>query len=136
MRSHWEVKVRLLFLGSNEVGPEFDPDQLTRIIGVQPTKAWRVGDPNQLGVPKRTCGWELTSAEGPTAPLSRHIESLLSALRGREEAFAAAASRYRVQLECAMSIDAETVSPELIVPLDQLRALTELGIAAIGLDIN
>lgn len=136
LRSHWEVRVHLLFLGSNDVGPAFDPDELTRTIGVAPTKEWRVGDPGQLGAPKRTCGWELTSSAGPTAPLSRHIESLLAALSGRESAFAEAASRYRVQLECVMYVDAETVSPELIVPLDQLRALTDLGISAIGLDIN
>ena len=136
IRSHWEVKVGLPFLGSNDVGPEFDPEELSAIIGVKPTNQWRVGDLNQLGAPKRTSGWELKSTAGPTAPLSGHVESLLVAVRGHEAAFAEAARRYRVQLECVISVDPETVSPELILPLDQLQALTQLGIAAIGLGIS
>jgi hypothetical protein len=135
-RSRWEVRVHLLFLGSNDVGPEFDPDDLTAMIGIRPTTEWRVGDAGQLGAPKRTCGWELTSTEGPTAPLFRHVESLLAAIRGREAAFADAARRYRVELECVVYVDGESVRPELVLPIGQLRALTELGISAIGLGIN
>jgi Domain of unknown function (DUF4279) len=133
--SRWEVKVKLLFLGSNNVGPEFDPAELTTLIGVTPDRQWRTGDPGQF-YPKRTCGWELDSSAGPTAPLSRHVDCLLQTLRGHEAAFAEAAGKFRVQLECVIASDADTVSPELVVPLDQLRALTDLGIAAIGLDIH
>ena len=134
--SRWEVCVDLLFLGANGIGPEFDPAELTALIGLVPAKQWRVGDPNQLGAARRTCGWGLTSTVSPTAPLRAHIGSLLAALSGHEPEFSEAANRYRVQLECVVAADSESVSPELVVELDQLRALTSLSIAAVGLDIH
>ena len=134
--SGWEIQAHLLFLGANNVGPAFDPDELTAIIGVVPTSQWRVGDPNQLGASKRTSGWELDSTAGPTAPLSEHVESLLEALRGYERRFAEAASLYRVRLECVIGTDAETASPELVIPLEQIESLAALRVSSIGFDIS
>lgn len=77
-----------------------------------------------------------THFDGVAGEAGDRASERLVAVRGHEAAFAEAASRYRVQLECVMRVDPETVSPELILPLDQLQALTQLGIAAIGLDIS
>jgi Domain of unknown function (DUF4279) len=134
--SRWQVRVHLLFLGSNDIGPEFDPHELTGLIGITPSSQWDVGSLNQLGVPKRTSGWELTSTADPTAALSEHIDSILSVLRGHEAAFSAAADRYRVQLECEIHVEKGTPSPELILPIHQLRSLIKLGIAAVGFDVG
>ena len=134
--SRWSVRVHMLFLGSKDVGPAFDPGDLTDLIGVTPTRQWQVGDLNQLGVPRSTSGWELSSTSDATAALACHIQNILDCLQGHEQAFTLTAQRYRVQLQCVIQVDGATASPQLVVPLNQLRALADLGVAAVGFEIG
>jgi Domain of unknown function (DUF4279) len=59
----------------------FDPDEITRRLGVKPTRVSREGDPIGKTSKKRPCSaWELYSRLDETEPLERHVQDVLDQL--------------------------------------------------------
>ena len=68
-------------------GP-FDPDDITRRLGVTPTKTAREGDAIGDTSKKRQCSlWALHSRLGPSASLEEHVKDVLDQLDANREAF-------------------------------------------------
>jgi Domain of unknown function (DUF4279) len=66
----------------------FDPDDITRRLGVKATKVAREGDPVQKTSKKRPCSlWELHSRLGTSAPLEEHVKHVLDQLDMNKPAF-------------------------------------------------
>ena len=66
----------------------FDPDEITRRVGVTPTKIAREGDSIGTTSEKRPCSlWALNSRLLPSAPLERHVEDVLEQLDRNKSAF-------------------------------------------------
>lgn len=66
----------------------FDPDDITRRLGVTPTEIAREGDPVGNIPKKRPCSlWALHSRLGPTASLEEHVKDVLDQLDANKEAF-------------------------------------------------
>jgi uncharacterized protein DUF4279 len=66
----------------------FDPDDVTRRVGVTPTKTAREGDAIGTTSKNRPCShWELHSRLGPPAPLEEHVRDVLDQLDRSKAAF-------------------------------------------------
>jgi len=66
----------------------FDPDEVTRRVGVSPTETAREGDAIGSTSKKRPCSlWALHSRLERSAPLERHVEDVLDQLDTNRLAF-------------------------------------------------
>ena len=66
----------------------FDPDDITRSIGVSPTETKREGDAIGAASNKRPCSlWALHSRVNPSAPLDEHVRDVLDQLDSNKAAF-------------------------------------------------
>ena len=66
----------------------FDPDDITRRVGVSPTEIRREGDAIGTTSKKRPCGlWALHSRLNPSAPLDEHVRVVLDQLDSSKIAF-------------------------------------------------
>lgn len=66
----------------------FDPDAITRRVGVNPTRTFREGDPILKSKLRQKCSrWQLHSRLPRTAPLESHISDVLDQLDAQEIAF-------------------------------------------------
>ena len=66
-------------------GDTLDPDEITKMLGTQPTKGFRKGDPwsdpkGRPLRPKRTGSWSLTAPDAEPGDLDAQIQALLSPL--------------------------------------------------------
>lgn len=59
-------------------GEGFDPDKVTTLVGIDPTKTWRKGDriPSTILIEKYT-GWTISSPEETSIHLDKQIVRLL-----------------------------------------------------------
>lgn len=75
--------------GYFHVRGSFEPDDITRRLGVTPTKIAREGDPIGNTTKNRPCSWwELHSRLGPPATLEEHVKDVLNQLDMNKTAFA------------------------------------------------
>jgi hypothetical protein len=70
-----EFKAYLTFVG------DFDPEEVTSIIGVAPTEFWHKGDINPVSHHERKFSrWSLYSSLDPAQPIVEHIRDVLKQL--------------------------------------------------------
>ena len=66
----------------------FDPDEVTRKVGVTPTETKREGDVIGIGPKQRPCSlWALHSRMGSSASLEEHVRDVLDQLDSQKKAF-------------------------------------------------
>ena len=66
----------------------FDPDDVTRRVGVLPTETKREGDAIGTTSKKRPCSlWALHSRVNPSAPLDEHVRDVLDQLDSNKAMF-------------------------------------------------
>ena len=136
----WRISVSFVLLGGEHLGVgAFDPDELTRTIGIDPARAWAVGTVHhQAGLsqvaPSRTSGWVVRSKEADSASLEDHVESVLDQLTPARERVRLAISQYRASLECSVAVGVGP-GPLLILGAEQLARLAELGLR-VGFDLD
>lgn len=81
----------------------FDPAAVTRVIGIEPTESWNVGDTftrrghNQL---QRFSRWSLASGYQDTEPLNGHVTALLGRLAPHRAGVLEAATMAQLQIVC------------------------------------
>lgn len=79
----------------------FDPEQVTRRVGLAPTTSWRKGDLNPRPPLERTFSrWNLRSRLGDTVPLELHVKDVLDQLDTNPAAF----REVSVELEGTMEL--------------------------------
>ena len=120
-------------------GETFDPDEITKRLGIKPTTSFRPGDPitkDGQGI-RRGYGWML-KADG-TDPFK--IDELLQEFRRRVSVSAESVRQVcrdlsvELVIVCGVGInDLETSAPDLFFPSEFLSWATELG-ASLNVDI-
>lgn len=68
-----------------------EPDRVTAILGLEPTRIVRKGDPMRNGWPCKKNGWSLNGPQERLRSGTEHedaVNSMIEQMRGREEAFA------------------------------------------------
>jgi hypothetical protein len=73
----------------------FDPEDITRRVGIEPSAAWRKGDLHpRTRMERRFSRWSLESKVPRNEPLEAHIASVLEQLEVNAEAFSTVAKQY------------------------------------------
>jgi hypothetical protein len=121
-----------VFLGIFQFGD--DPQVVTDLLGVAPTKAWAPGAamPGKAGERGGRWPhgrWVLVSPGGRQASVEEQLLSLLPLLEERPDALAEAKRRYEVGLMCAAYY--HEVNPGFHLDVELLRR-----VAALGLDLD
>lgn len=106
------------------------PADVTRILGISPSRAARTGEPllthngTDTGRRARLTYWSLHSQTDPRAPLEDQISNILHQLRGKENLFKGLPSGTIATLKC-------TVFPEDEVPLLRVGSTVLQALAGI-----
>jgi len=122
-----EVRVQLNFAGFAR-----DPDEVTTLVGIVPSKTWRIGD--LIDKSKRTYhsnGWRV-SAERPVTEVEVGVDALFAYVAPRWEALRQLSNECRVEL--SIVIYAEEQVPAVHLRRDQIDRLAELG-GSIDVDV-
>lgn len=116
-------------------GIDFDPEDATRRIGLEPTKTWRRGDQVQKTLIRRKhSGWQWSLPSEESLDLGRQVASLLERLAP----YAAAITEVREELDldaeisCAIYIEGQ--APGVHFDRSTLALADQLG-AEIDIDI-
>jgi len=118
-----EVRVQL-FINSFRC----HPDEVTRILGLTPTKTWVKGDPYlKTGGPvHRGDGWSLSSGLPPATAPEEQVESLTKLIRPHTEKFKRLPRGSVVDLSCAIYAydDSQRV---FFFPVEAVKTLAAIG---------
>ena len=116
-------------------GDDLEPDQISLLMGCQPTQSCRKGDTCGHGKFQRiekTGKWLLHADEAKAATLDAQINSLLDRLTGDLTAWRELNSHYRVDLFCGLFL--ENLNRGTTLTGQTLQRMAERGIP-LGLDI-
>jgi len=109
-------------------GPDLDPDQVTRLLRLRPTKSWRKGEPNSLGTSSQSAGgWKRAIPQSLQAKrLDQQLSYWCRLMVDRKRELRALTQREELcALDCLV-IAEKTAS--IIVPQDLQCAIAKLGI--------
>lgn len=124
-RGKWEVKV-----GLDVYGFSCSPDEITKLLGMAPTRTWLRGDPVPRTILRREDNrWILNAACDTTVALREQVDSLLEQVSPAASRFAGLPSEARVQIFCAV------YDSDRAVDLSFSKKAVE-KIAALGAEIN
>lgn len=127
-KSQWVVSYRIMGLAC-------DPEAITRLLNVPPTKTWRAGDLRhpKAKVVHQESGWELRSAVPPNANLIDHVKALMAALKPAAEKLAKVDPELTRQLYCGLSVHGDE-RPAMHFSAADVLELGKLG-ASLDIDI-
>lgn len=123
-----EIKVRYSLSGF-----KCDPEEITRLVGLRPSKTWRMGDLIE-GTIRRDAenGWRIDSGLPNSSSLEEHLDRLLTLLEDKKENIAALAESCYSEVSCIVyAID---YVPALTFEKEHLRRIVALG-ACIDIDL-
>lgn len=89
-------------------GFDGSPEVITELLGLQPTRSGRAGEPsyNVMGKPRgrtnRVSFWSLHSQAGDRVSVGEHVANLLEQVRGSREQFARLPPKARVTVRCTV----------------------------------
>ncbi len=76
-------------------------EQITEILGINPSQAWNIGDENpRTGKPRKFMSWRLSSGLEDTQPLDKHIHNILLLLHLKAESLRQLWLEYDLTLVC------------------------------------
>ena len=79
------------------------PAEVTALLGLEPTAAWKDGDrvPGRPDARRPGSAWRIQSPPPRTATFEDQLQALLEILETRADQVRAAAKRYHAQISCA-----------------------------------
>ena len=111
------------------VGEELPINEITELLGVNPTESWNKGEPGEYNSCRPDSAWCLHSPlPQSNANLERHIESLLSLLEPRTAQIKELGERYETYLVCVGYYDSLS-SPGLFLPRGLVASIASMGLA-------
>jgi lambda repressor-like predicted transcriptional regulator len=116
-------------------GRDFDPDECTRAIGLEPTKIWRQRHEHlRARTDLDNVNWSVGIDQATSGAVSGAVNELLDRVWDHREAIVAhaAARGLRITLSCAVRIHVD--APEYLLSADTIRRVAGLG-AELVLDI-
>lgn len=109
-------------------GDDLPLEEISRILGINPTESWKKGDPGVYVKERRDCGWCLHSPlPRSNSCLFEHFEALFKLLKPRVEAIRELGGRYYTSLICTGSYDG-SVSPGLVLSKEDIAFLAAAGL--------
>jgi hypothetical protein len=106
---------------------DLDPEEISRQLGIQPTWAWRKGEPRGARkIPSRIGIWGLSTEVMQSRDIRRHLDWLIDQMIGKEEYLKQLQTQgYRMDVFCYWLSNGQggpTVSPK------NMKGLANLGI--------
>ena len=100
--------------GFKLTGADFDPDEVTRRVGLEPTRTWRAGDIRRPGATaaKISC-WSLYTDLEQTWDTDRHIAQVIDLLRPHIQSINAVRKELRLEAEFACVLYIRSKRPAL-----------------------
>lgn len=122
--------------GLRIIGDELDPSEITRLLGVNPTKAFRKGEIEHIrpdGTPRyaRTGRWRLDANRREPEDLEAQVFEILSRITDDLEVWRDLATRFKIDLFCGIFLDGSNDG----LPLSH-NALLALGQRGISIDLD
>ena len=106
---------------------EFDPEDMSKALGLQPTRAWRKGDVNaETGLERNHTRWSLESRLQESEPLEFHVDDVLKQLKGAIGTVRELAAQYNGTLQLVAYL--HTAYPGLCMDIEQVKSLADLGL--------
>lgn len=98
---------------------EFDPTEISDLVGVRPTEFWRKGDLNpKTQFERKSSRWSLTSRLSRHHRLEDHIADVLEQMRGNVTAFCKVSATYGGMMQLVAYFNTGypglTLGPELV----------------------
>ena len=117
------------------MGEEVDPEEVSDLLGLQPSVAHRLGDPRYGKSGRRYADhseglWALHSPLGEDEPLADHLQYVELKLRGKEAVLRELGSR-GCRLDCFIGVFEIGDGDEIVLAASELKSL-----GALGLDIR
>jgi len=106
-----------------------DPNEITKILGVQPDKIWRRGEAltyTNKGTHKDN-GWEITSSSSDALYVENHIADMLHLVLPVREQFKSLPAGSSVMLICGISMYPDGEVPSIFFDAETLRVLGEIN---------
>jgi hypothetical protein len=85
-------------------GFESTPDEITNILEIQPTKAWKVGDAiGKSSLTRKQNGWVLSSSlDKFSSDLEDHVKNVLEQLHPKWAVLVSLCSQYDAEVSCVI----------------------------------
>lgn len=115
-------------------GSELEPEKITALLGIIPTKTWRVNDlvHPKAGVRRKSNGWSLKSKLDKSAELDEHIKSIFEQLQPSWQSLVEICQQYDAIIDC-VAYGYKQI-PAICLDKDIVRKTAELN-AEIDVDI-
>jgi hypothetical protein len=112
-------------------GGAFDPDEISSVVGVSPTRSWRVGDRrSRNGVEltaETTSGWRFELGPKVSVELPALVEELLSHFSNHGPGLREIVTRTGAAVEVSVHVYMADQAPIGFFELPLLRRLVDLG---------
>ncbi len=116
-------------------GQGFDPEDVTKVVGLQPTKTWRLGDPVQrTALRRKNDGWSIGVAPTETFDMETVLCRLLDIIEPHKEKIIESMSRFNLQGEISFGVFVYGETPASYFEADTVRRVAALG-ASLGIDL-
>lgn len=133
-----EISVYFAFFGFDT-----DPDEITRIVGISPSRIRRVGDAVSYPPPPgkdaaqmprvKVSGWRIDSGLDPAADLPTQVRALLRRLQPAWASLTELGQRYEAAVECVVKSYGGD-RPEIGFDKDLIQQVAQLN-ATLGVDL-
>lgn len=122
----------------NLTGINFSPERITSLLGITPSRTWKVGDliPKTILCMKHD-GWSLatdTEIVDDVCDLEKHIQRLLKQLKSSVGKIKEICSRYQLDAEISCVVYTPDANPGICFEPDIAKQIADLG-AAIDIDL-
>ncbi len=105
------------------------PDEISRLVGIQPDYAWLKGEPrSEGGIVAKDNGWVLQSGLDSEEPFDVQLNILLGRVSVRAKEFHTLSEEDSIQLFCAIYSDAPA-APPCVLSREQVETIAALGAA-------
>ncbi len=117
-----------IYVSFNLIGLDFNPDDITNKLGINPTKTWRVGDlihPKTI-LKRKENGWSLQSQLNKYYQLEEHLKYLLNKIQPKSDFLKEICSKNYGELSCAIYVRGEE-RPSIHLDRDIITKINKLN---------
>jgi Domain of unknown function (DUF4279) len=108
-------------------GFTISPNEMSGIIGINPTKTWEIGDTiGKSNLQRKENGWVLSSSLDKSSELEEQISDLLQQLKPKWANLLDVCSEYDAEISCAV-YSYNSQGPSMHLGKEMLKLLAELN---------
>ncbi|HBB34111.1 MAG TPA: hypothetical protein DDZ80_31015 [Cyanobacteria bacterium UBA8803] len=115
-------------------GIDFNPEEITALVGIIPSKTWKIGDliDPRSSIRRKCNGWSLESKLDKSTNLDEQIKSVFEQLQPGWQSLVEICARHDALIDCAIYVYKQV--PAIHFDKDIVRKATELN-AEIDVDL-